>query len=361
MSLPSISLWFKENTSDKIYKAAVEEAQGGFVVNFAYGRRGGTLNTGTKTQSPVTLDEATHVYDKLVLSKTAKGYKPVGGGDGIGASVVAAVTDRDQRDTGLRPQLLNPISEDEAVFPLIDDDWCAQEKFDGKRMTVRKDETGAVAANKKGLSIGFPTAVQRHLAGLTGNFVVDGECIGETLHVFDLLEDRSGDLRSLPYRERLHRLQELVGPHDGSVRVAETATGKDKGRMLAELKKAGKEGIVFKSLSAEWYAGRPERGGLALKCKFWKSLSAVVSRVTEAKRSVSLALIADGSRIDVGKVTIPPNKDVPSVGDVVEVRYLYAYSAGGSLYQPTYLGVRDDVDVEECLASQRIFKASDED
>jgi bifunctional non-homologous end joining protein LigD len=57
----------------------------------------------------------------------------------------------------------------------------------------------------------------------------------------------------------------------------------------------------------------------------------------------------------VGNVTIPPNKDVPAVGSVIEVRYLYAYE-GGSLYQPTYKGVRDDVDTEECRMNQLIYK-----
>ena len=38
--LPSIDLWFREGSSDKIYRAAVEAKDGGFVVTFAYGRRG---------------------------------------------------------------------------------------------------------------------------------------------------------------------------------------------------------------------------------------------------------------------------------------------------------------------------------
>jgi hypothetical protein len=45
----------------------------------------------------------------------------------------------------------------------------------------------------------------------------------------------------------------------------------------------------------------------------------------------------------VGSVTIPPSHTVPAAGSIVEVRYLYAYE-GGSLYQPVYLGIRDDID-----------------
>jgi bifunctional non-homologous end joining protein LigD len=42
---------------------------------------------------------------------------------------------------------------------------------------------------------------------------------------------------------------------------------------------------------------------------------------------------------------------------VVEVRYLYAYRDSLALYQPVYLGPRDDVDAGECLVSQLKFKA----
>ncbi|HZZ00926.1 MAG TPA: hypothetical protein VFE36_15300 [Candidatus Baltobacteraceae bacterium] len=46
---------------------------------------------------------------------------------------------------------------------------------------------------------------------------------------------------------------------------------------------------------------------------------------------------------------------IPSVGDVVEIRYLYAYR-GGSLYQPVYLGKRTDMDQSDCKLSQLKYK-----
>ena len=89
---------------------------------------------------------------------------------------------------------------------------------------------------------------------------------------------------------------------------------------------------------------------MCLTSSIWDSCSAVVSKVN-AQRSVALEL--DG--IGVGNVTISPNFDVPKQGDVVEVRYLYAYR-GGSLYQPTFLGVRSDIDACECKMSQLKYK-----
>jgi hypothetical protein len=64
--------------------------------------------------------------------------------------------------------------------------------------------------------------------------------------------------------------------------------------------------------------------------------------------------------VPVGNVTIPANQPVPKVGQVLEVRYLYAYK-GGSLFQPTSLGVRDDVDPPECVIGQLKYKAGDND
>lgn len=349
-TLPHIELEFREGTSDKVYRACVEQSGGGYVVNFAYGRRGSTLNTGTKTLQPVPYDESVRVYEKLVQSKTAKGYKPIAGAQpstGIGTSV----TERDRRDTGLRAQLLNPITEDEAETYLGNDHWCAQEKYDGKRLTLRRSGTEIVAANRDGLAIGFPNTLALALSRIAGAFVIDGESVGETFYAFDLLETGADDLRQSPYRIRLATLQAQFGKLGGPIVVAKTVIGPGKRAFLAELKVARKEGIVFKDLRASWQPGRPASGGGALKCKFWASCSCVVANVN-ARRSVALEL---GGR-PVGNVTIPPNHDMPAVGRVVEIRYLYVTGPGGSLYQPIYLGVRDDVRITDCTEERQRLK-----
>src|ERR1019366_2644469 len=53
-----ISLWYCEGASDKIYEAEIVHVSDGFQVNFAYGRRGGTMNTGTKTSKAVPYAQA---------------------------------------------------------------------------------------------------------------------------------------------------------------------------------------------------------------------------------------------------------------------------------------------------------------
>ena len=57
----------------------------------------------------------------------------------------------------------------------------------------------------------------------------------------------------------------------------------------------------------------------------------------------------------VGNVTILPNFEIPKKGNVIEVRYLYAHE-GGALVQPVYLGIRNDVDINECKLSQLKYK-----
>jgi len=46
------------------------------------------------------------------------------------------------------------------------------------------------------------------------------------------------------------------------------------------------------------------------------------------------------------------------VSDVIEVKYLYAYK-GGSLYQPSFISIRDDVLVSNCLISQLKYKSEE--
>src|SRR4030042_2054662 len=129
MTSENITLYFKQGSSDKVYQASLEEVEyNRFVVNFAYGRRGATLKTGTKTQTPVDYASAKKIYDKLVKSKTAEGYAP-------GAEGPQYVhTDADTRDTGIHCQSLNFITATEARRLIKDDEWWAQGKYDGKRM-----------------------------------------------------------------------------------------------------------------------------------------------------------------------------------------------------------------------------------
>lgn len=347
MTSENITLYFKQGNSDKVYQASLEEVEDNrFVVNFAYGRRGATFKTGTKTTTPVEYAAAKKIYDKLVKSKTSKGYTP-------GAAGPQYVhTDADTRDTGVHCQLLNFIEEAEAERLIKDDDWWAQEKYDGKRMLLRKADA-VTAINRHGRSVGAPDAIITCAGSVDRAYLVDGEAVGEILFVFDLLEIDRTDIRSQPYHQRLSQLESLG--FGGAIVLAETAkTPEAKQQFYDRLTTSGGEGIVFKQHAAPYTAGRPNSGGTQVKFKFYATASVVVTQIN-VKRSVAVAVLDGEQSVEVGNVTIPPNKDVPPMNAVIEVRYLYAYQ-GGSLYQPTYLGVRDDLRVEACVIAQLKYK-----
>ena len=139
--IQSTSLYYRAGRSDKGYQAAIEEVPGeddAFLVTFAYGRRGSTLQTGTKTPQPVSREAAIKIHDKLVASKWAKGYRISGGGPG--------------------------------------------------------------------------TPYRQAVVGLPCDVLLDGEAVGDILHVFDLLERDGDDLRPHRYIERHSCLLRLAAP-----------------------------------------------------------------------------------------------------------------------------------------------------
>lgn len=353
-NLPAIELGFREGGSDKIYRACIEKSGSGFVVNTANGRRGSTLVPGTKTQSPVTYAEAEKIYAKVVNEKTRKGYKPTDTTLAAGVGVSAVV---ERYDTGMRSQLLNPITEGDIPAYLANPAWCAQEKFDGKRILVRKGDTFLTISNRNGLACSIPDSIANQLMGHPDNFVLDGELVGELYCVYDILAYNGIKLTEESYASRLdflyaHFNAKIWSRLPEHFMLAHTAyTKAEKKRLFNDLKSHGKEGIVFKRVDSKWYAGRPASGGSAVKCKFWSSCSCVVAKVNK-RRSVELEL----GGVSVGNVTIPPNYAIPEPGQVVEIKYLYVKGVGGALYQPVYMGVRDDVPPEDCTVEKQSLK-----
>ena len=356
MSVQSVSLYYREGSSDKEYHASIEPAGPRFVVNFAYGRRGSTLNTGTKTNVPVDFDAACKAFEKLVKEKKSKGYTE---GE-VGTPYQH--TEKEDRTTDVLPQLLNPIEEPE-VAPLIEDDhWCAQEKFDGRRILVQKQGAAIHGINKKGLLVGLPSSVVVAAHAYEGGFLLDGECVGEKFHAFDLVNLNGANLRAQSYHARATALLNLLASgQQRHIHYADTAwKSAEKARLLTKLRKEGREGIVFKRTDAPYVAGRPNSGGTQLKHKFYATLSALVGSIN-TKRSIEIQLFNDSCLVSAGNVTIPPNHNVPKIGQVVEVRYLYAFKESGSVYQPVYLGPRSDVLQTECLTTQLKYKNGDEE
>ena len=348
--LASARLFYRDGSSDKEYHAAINAADGGYTVTFAFGRRGSALSAGTKTASPVPLEKARLIYDKLLAEKTAKGYTPAGAGTPF------AATDNESRVSGLVPQLLNSVDEEAAQALLFDDAWCLQEKFDGKRIMVSVKSGQVEGSNRKGLCVSMPQEVVDSMAHLP-DCELDGELLGEKYVVFDLLKLDSNDLRGSSYRTRFEVLRDLLKLSFGPCAcVAETVWDTaGKKAFYDKIAAAGGEGVVFKKVNGHSVAGRPASGGSQVKHKFYATCTCLVAAQND-QRSVKLSLRdASGNAVSIGNVTIPSSKAIPPVGALVEVRYLYAYK-GGSLYQPAYLGERDDLDETDCDLGQLKYK-----
>ena len=352
--MKTANLRFKQGSSDKVYNVWIEPQGSGFNVKFTFGRFGSTLQAGTKTPAPVPLQKAEQIFDKLVAEKTGKGYTPAAGGTPY------VGTTNEERVTGILPQLLNSINEDQLSILFGDNRFMMQEKKDGRRRLVKKIGNTIIGINRKGLEVALPEIIVHEMQKLEADCVLDGEEVGNTLFVFDALECDGEDIRPKGAEDRYYIARglalllksEYVRPVEAAFRE------KNKREVFDELRLAKAEGVVFKNRQAPYTVGRPSSGGTQLKYKFYETCTCQVKSLNGDKRSVFLKVASQ----NIGKVTIPANFPIPPVGALVEVRYLYCFPNGGSLYQPVYLGVRDDLHGPDDYDSLKFKQtASDED
>lgn len=351
-----VRLTLAEGSSDKEYRGWLTKTDEGWHVDFAYGRREGPLKTGRKTKATMPLEKAEAVLAKLIASKEAKGYSRDGSG------VAYRGTALEGQVSGQPVQLLNQIGEEDLEGFLSDDDWIVQEKLNGQRRLVQKTPSeGVRGINKRGLYVGLPVTIESEVGRLeVESCVLDGEAIGSTLQVFDVLEIDGDDLTDMAYSDRLMQLEGLLEEAGlDSVRVVPSArTEQEKRGLVDAVRAANGEGVVLKAAGARHNAGRPNSGGAALKLKFYATASAVVEGANGTKRSVRLAMLDDGgNRVGVGSVTVPQNMEIPEDGAYVEVRYLYA-TPGNALYQPTLLEIRNDIIEAECTLRQLKYEGA---
>ena len=349
--MQNISLYFRAGSSNKEYHAAIipSALTGAFDVTYRHGPRGCANTCGIKADA-LPLDKADKVFTALVKAKMAKGYvEDQSGAPYLGASGAEAVR-------GIAPMLLNAMSDtDLNEYALSHDRWILQEKMDGKRVMIHVDANGDVGArNRRGLPCGIPLAAADALSQFNlADSELDGELVGDTYYVFDVLKLRGRDMTTAPYSERLLA---YVGIGASSIKPVPAIRYSDAASFhltLASLKESGAEGVVLKDPLAPYTSGRPSSGGRALKYKFVESATCVVACVSATKRSVALSLLDEsiGEFVEVGNVAVPANQQIPRVGDCVEIRYLYRFE-NGSLFQSVLLGLREDVLTEACTTSQ---------
>lgn len=325
---------------------------------YSNGRIDGAMTTPkAKNSQPLPYADAVKLFEKIEREKRSGGYT-----DPAGAVCVQSVpTAADQRDTGIYCQLLNETDEAGVKQLIGDDTWAAQEKFDGKRVLIECAQGQATGINRKGRTCGLPAQVAAsaiEFARLYGDSILDGELIGENYFVFDLLKTGGRDQRTRPFIERYRSLSARAAGLQ-NIKLSDLTTGREaKEALFARMREENREGIVFKRLDAPYSEGRPNSGGDQIKFCFLSRASVIVTEINQ-KRSFSMSVIdGSGAKIKVGNCTVPANKAIPQTGAVVEVRYKYAF-AGGSLFQPFYLGLRDDLSDADCLIGQLKYKRTE--
>lgn len=270
--------------------------------------------------------------------------------------------------------------------------WVAELKVDGIRAVATIDGGNVVLHNRRRIDITYryPDVVAA-LGRLGINAVVDGEItvmregridfgaahrrdaqsnarsaaalartLPATFIAFDVLWLNGIDIRDLSYERRRARLESLA---DAGLRV--NPASEDGEAMWKYVIEHQLEGLVLKRKDSR-YRGR--RDPAWVKVKVLKRLSAVVAGYEPGQGhrastfgALRLALL-DGDRIvEIGSVgTGFSNEDCILIWNriktedhpiIVDVEYMEV-GAGGHLRQPSFRGVRNDLEITDCTYDQ---------
>lgn len=344
------TLYCQEGSSDKHYTLVLE----GCDVTFTWGPRGSVIGLATYTLD--TPNEAQRLVNTKLKKLLAKGYRP---GENA-APVTIATKGIPPAAEAPRPMLLNDATEQQ-MFAAITAGFSVQEKHDGVRCLIVKTDKSVIAWSRTSKPLALPTAIVDALAEVKFDFTLDGELVNETFWAFDILTLKDADIRPFTGIYRYRQLEKLFTEDSRlsertDIRLVQTAhSDTEITRMIQRVRAMGGEGIVLKDFEAPYDSGRPGSGGPALKFKFKQSATVQVAK-HNTQRSV-LMVMREGTK--VGSVTIPPNHEIPPVGSLIEVEYLYA-RVGGSLIQPVLKYVREDVMEPDHPATLK-YKAGSED
>ena len=319
-----ISLYYQQGGSDKVYHLQLETIDGQWSVHAQWGRRGSALQSDAKA-SGVPFEEAKRVFDRVLREKTGKGYQiSEANGDATASTVSLGLPTKEL--SGHAPELLTLIEEREALALVSDLAWWFQQKFDGRRLAVEKQNGQYRGINKLGQVIAIDSQLAAAFDAVEADgFLVDGEITDARFHLWDILTHNGCDLRDHAYEVRYARFTRLFqGVHD-VLRVAETAvTPKAKRNLVARMHEVRAEGFVCKNRNAVYAGGR---SGQHFKCKFAATASFIVGpkpnkKAADGHRSVAVYLLDGDQERFMGTVGVPERYRLPRDGEIVEVRYL---------------------------------------
>ena len=268
----------------------------------------------------------------------------------------------------LRPMLASGLSAEDIAVVVASEDWVTQFKYDGDRVLVEVDAGRIRVLNRQGQAktrnVGraqlFPfTALHR------GRWVFDGEVVGRTLVLFDLVFASSESLAWVtdgePFTTRylaLCVIAELLGVSmakpdtSASVVVAPVAFDPgSKAQMLTDAVMDQREGVIARRRAGVYEQGR--RSMDLLKHKLIKDADVVVSGLHATKESATLSVYDErGNLVEVGSASTI-GKGPVSLGEVWAVTFLYVTDpTHPRLIQPRLVRSRTDKTAEQCLLDQ---------
>ena len=359
MQPTGVSLEYRYGNSDKVYHIdlTMNPQTQLWLVSVAYGRRGSTLQRQEKTKGGTSYQKAWDIYNKIYNEKLAKGYNKMNIGTGSNPATPTGHTNPQNNNTAMpaptAPHKTRATTGHIAMLPtpvrgmahveelLTNDDWIAQQKFDGENRQLILDSNALYAGNRNGQTVTINPAWSPSDMP-SGQHVIFGEDLGDSFVAFDASHLFGRDIQKLPYIERAAMLTEKF-PATEWFSVAPVFVGTRMKRMLlSRITAQDDEGVVFKRAKSAFTPGRTTD---AFKYKLKESATFIVTERKGGgeKRSVGLMLRDhNGTETHYGNVTIPANHKMPAPGSFCEIEFMYQYE-NGSLEQPVYKGQRTDI------------------
>lgn len=269
----------------------------------------------------------------------------------------------------VRPMLASVQDQTTVDDAMQDHSWLAQFKYDGDRVVIEVTNGQIRVLNRQGQekTRNVGTAHLHPFTALDeGRWVFDGEVVGRTLVLFDLITASDGtstwSRENNPFLRRYCVLELIAGvlgirnaevaPEDAPVVLAPVAVGnEDKLDYLTTAVRDQREGIILRHTDGPYESGR--RSTTLVKHKLIKDADVIVTALHDTKQSATLSVHAlDGSLLEVGSASTIGKGGV-SVGDVWQVTFLYVTDPQfPRMVQPRLVLWRSDKDPAECSIEQ---------
>lgn len=257
----------------------------------------------------------------------------------------------------MKPMLADSINV-AAIGPYLEDpNYWLQQKLDGDRILMRVIDGEVTALNREGevRRNPVPRKIFDAFRDLPGTWFFDGELVDDTFWIFDLPVADTAVGIVHPYEFRLDVLHRIFAGWSPPPCVRLLPTAKDhnqKSALFERIRADSAEGAILRRFDGQYRPGK--RSAVMLKAKFVRTVDVVITTVgLDDRASATYGLYDNGALVPAGSCSTAGRPHV-KVGDVAEIRYLYA-SDTGQLYQPVLLRLREDKSASQCTVDQLQF------